>query len=87
VAYIRRLSPRLADTVEELVVEINAHTDAPEVMVRLYASLHQNILDVFNEYGVQIMTPAYEGEPPEPKVVPKDAWYTTPAERPAAGPG
>jgi hypothetical protein len=25
---------------------------------------------VFNEYGVQIMTPAYEGDPAEPKVVP-----------------
>ena len=30
---------------------------------RLYAELHRNILDVFNEYKVQIMTPAYEGDP------------------------
>ena len=29
-------------------------------MGTLYTALHQNILDVFNEYGVQIMTPAYE---------------------------
>ena len=34
-----------------------------EAMRLLYAELHRNILDVFNEYGVQIMTPAYEGDP------------------------
>ena len=38
-------------------------------MLRLDAELHRNILDIFNEYGVQIMTPAYEGDP-EPQVVP-----------------
>jgi hypothetical protein len=31
---------------------------------------------------VQIMTPAYEGDPEQPKVVPKDQWYMAPA-RPA----
>lgn len=36
------------------------------------APMHRSILDVFNEYGVQIITPAYEGDPPEPKVVPED---------------
>jgi hypothetical protein len=48
-------------------------------MNALYAALHRNILDVFNEYGVQIMTPAYEGDPPEPKVVAREAWYAAPA--------
>ena len=48
-------------------------------MARLYSALHENILDVFNEHGVQIMTPAYEGDPPTPKVVPKDQWYVAPA--------
>ena len=38
-----------------------------------------NIQDVFNEYGVQIMTPAYEGDPGEPKVVSPDRWFTAPA--------
>ena len=37
--------------------------------LRLYTALHRNMLDVFNEYGVQIMVPAYESDPPEPKVV------------------
>ncbi len=47
--------------------EINAHCSTPQLMPALYAGLHRNILDVFNEYGVQIMTPAYEGDPPEAK--------------------
>jgi hypothetical protein len=48
-------------------------------MSLLYTTLHQNILDVFNEHDVQIMTPAYEGDPEKPKVVPKDQWYVAPA--------
>lgn len=64
--------------------EINAYCDQPSAMAGLYAALHQNILDVFNEYGVQIMTPAYEGDPEQPKVVPKDQWFTAPAKPPMA---
>ena len=41
-------------------------------MLALYTALHRSILDVFNEYGVQIMTPAYEGDPEQPKVVPAE---------------
>jgi len=65
--------------------EINVYCDAPAQMIPLYTRLHQNILDVFNEYGVQIMTPAYRGDPEQPKVVPKEQWWTAPA-RPD-GPG
>jgi hypothetical protein len=28
---------------------------------------------------VQIMTPAYEGDPPEPKVVRQQDWFASPA--------
>jgi small-conductance mechanosensitive channel len=62
--------------------EINVYCDTPEAMLALYTALHRNILDVFNEYGVQIMTPAYEGDPQQPKVVPKSEWYAAPASRP-----
>jgi small-conductance mechanosensitive channel len=62
--------------------EINVYTDQPQAGPRLYAALHRSILDVFNEYGVQIMTPAYEGDPEQAKVVPKDKWF-----EPPAGPG
>jgi small-conductance mechanosensitive channel len=61
--------------------ELNAYCDDPHAMGRLYTAMHQNVLDVFNEHGVQIMTPAYEGDPEKPKVVPKDQWYQAPARR------
>jgi hypothetical protein len=48
-------------------------------MLQLYTALHRNILDVFNEYAVQIMTPGYEGDPERPKVVPRDQWFAAPA--------
>jgi len=61
-----------------VIYEINAYCDTPNKMMIVYSSLHQNILDVFNENNVQIMTPAYEGDPAEPKVVPKDKWFPAP---------
>jgi small-conductance mechanosensitive channel len=62
--------------------EINVYCTEPKAMARLYSELHRNILDVFNEFGVQIMTPAYEGDPEHPKVVPKEQWYAAPARPP-----
>jgi small-conductance mechanosensitive channel len=41
--------------------------------------LHANIQDVFNEFGVQIMSPHYLGDPQMEKVVPKDKWFAAPA--------
>jgi small-conductance mechanosensitive channel len=59
--------------------ELNAYCNNAQAMNALYTDLHRNILDVFNEHGVQIMTPAYEGDTPEPKVVPKEKWFMPPA--------
>ena len=67
--------------------ELNVYCDNPQAMGRLYAALHQHILDVFNEYGIQIMTPAYEGDPEQPKVVPKEQWFMAPAANPAPADG
>jgi small-conductance mechanosensitive channel len=61
--------------------EINVYCDRPQDSPRFYAALHRNILDVFNEYGVQIMTPAYEGDPEIAKIVPKEKWFEAPAKR------
>jgi len=61
-----------------ITYEINAYCDNPSKMMLIYSLLHQNILDVFNENNIQIMTPAYEGDPAEPKVVPKEKWFPTP---------
>jgi small-conductance mechanosensitive channel len=69
-----------------VVYELNVYCDNPAEMATLYTRLHQSILDVFNEYGVQIMTPAYEGDPGQPKVVPKEQWWTAPARPLAAAP-
>jgi small-conductance mechanosensitive channel len=64
--------------------ELNAYCNEPKKAGRLYTALHCGILDVFNEHGVQIMTPAYEGDPAEPKLVPKEKWFESPAIPPAA---
>ena len=41
--------------------------------------LHAHIQDLFNEYGVQIMSPNYLADPAAPKVVPRKNWYAAPA--------
>ncbi|HLF30038.1 MAG TPA: mechanosensitive ion channel family protein [Xanthomonadales bacterium] len=64
--------------------ELNVYCADETRMLALYSALHRNILDVFNEHGVQIMTPAYEGDPEIPKVVPPAEWYATPAGKPGA---
>jgi small-conductance mechanosensitive channel len=65
-----------------ITYELNAPIELAQAMNPTYSALHRNILDVFNEYGVGIMTPSYESDPPEPKVVPRDAWFRPPAAPP-----
>lgn len=65
--------------------ELNVYCDRPNSTASLYAALHRNILDLCNEYGVQIMTPAYEGDPKDAKVVTKDQWYAAPATQESGG--
>ncbi len=60
--------------------QLNVYCEQPTEMYRLYTELHRCVLDVFNEYGVQIMTPAYIADPAEPKVVPPEQWFAKPAE-------
>lgn len=64
--------------------EINAYCGDAQAMNELYTRLYQNILDVFNEYGVQIMTPAYVADTEPAKIVPREQWYAAPAAPPAA---
>ena len=51
--------------------ELNAFVGTAQQMLSNYAGLHRNILDVFNEYGVQIMTPHFESQP-ERRVLPQE---------------
>jgi small-conductance mechanosensitive channel len=76
------LEKRLGDFA--VVYELNVYCGDVKAMNQLYAALHRNILDVFNEYGVQIMTPAYEGDPPAPKIVAPANWHAGPAIDPTA---
>lgn len=62
--------------------ELNVHVASADDMIGRYDELHAHIQDVFNEYGVQIMTPAYEADPPEPKIVPRERWHDKPSRRP-----
>jgi small-conductance mechanosensitive channel len=74
------LIKKLADFA--VTYELNLFCPDVKAMLPMYTAMHRNILDVFNQYGIQIMTPAYEGDPAEPKIVPPKDWYTAPAVRP-----
>ena len=76
------LEKRLGDFA--VTYELNAYSHDVQAMMQLYAALHRNILDVFNACGVQIMTPAYEGDPAEPKVAPPETWHAPPELQPKA---
>jgi small-conductance mechanosensitive channel len=43
------------------------------------SALNANVQDVFNEYGVQIMSPHYHLDPAGPVVVPRERWFDSPA--------
>jgi len=51
----------------------------PSLRVATLDRLHGNILDAFNEFGVQIMSPNYEADPESRKVVPRENWFEPPA--------
>ncbi|HTM48343.1 MAG TPA: hypothetical protein VL285_06675, partial [Bryobacteraceae bacterium] len=42
-------------------------------------ALHAHIQDLFNEYGVQIMSPNYVSDPAAPKLVSRKDWFAAPA--------
>lgn len=44
--------------------------------------LHGHIQDVFNEFGVQIMSPNFIAQPDQAVLVAKENWYQAPAEAP-----
>jgi small-conductance mechanosensitive channel len=69
-----------------VIYELNVYCTNAQAMLDRYAELHRHILDVFNEYGVQIMTPAYERDPDQPKVVSRRDWYAPPAREPSGPP-
>ena len=55
--------------------------EGPVPRAILLSNLLANIQDIFNEYGVQIMSPQYIADPADPKLVAADQWYSAPAVR------
>jgi small-conductance mechanosensitive channel len=63
--------------------QLVARLEDPRRRPLVLSQLHQNIQDAFNERGVQIMSPHFEGQPDRPVVVPKSRWNTAPGDAPA----
>ena len=74
------LQTRLGDFAAQY--QVNAYCNDVSNLLQLYSRLHANIQDVFNEHGVQIMSPAYVADPETAKVVPPEKWYADPAVKP-----
>lgn len=72
----------LSDYYPEYRLACQVLRSGPTQRAEVLSALHGNIQDVFNEYGVQIMSPHYLSDPVEPKIVPKEQWYQPPAEKP-----
>lgn len=59
--------------------ELFVSVDSANERVPIQSALHASIQDVFNEHGVQIMSPHFRGQPEEAVVVPKSDWFKAPA--------
>ena len=64
----------LSDFYVEYRLVAQAIASAPRPRAQVVADLHAHLQDVFNENGVQIMSPHYLGDPGHAKVVPPAAW-------------
>jgi small-conductance mechanosensitive channel len=66
--------------------ELFASIGEPVQRIPVQSDLHANILDAFNEHGVQIMSPHFLVQPDGSVTVPKDRWYAPPARGPESTP-
>ena len=64
----------LSDFYVEYRLVAQAIASAPRPRAQVLADLHAHLQDVFNENGVQIMSPHYLGDPGHAKVVPPEHW-------------
>jgi small-conductance mechanosensitive channel len=72
----------LSDFYPEYRLVCQAVPSEPRPRAEVMSLLHANVQDVFNEHGVQIMSPHYRGDPAHAKVVPRERWYEAPAQPP-----
>ena len=71
----------------DIKYELNASHEEGELSYVALTALNRTILDAFNEFGIQIMMPAYIADPREPKMVRRDQRYSAPALPPDSGGG
>ena len=72
----------LSDFYPEYRLVCQAVPSEPRPRAEIMSLLHANVQDVFNEHGVQIMSPHYLGDPATAKVVAREQWYAAPAKPP-----
>ena len=75
----------LSDFYVEYRLVCQAIPSQPRPRAEVMQLLHSHVLDVFNEHGVQIMSPHYFNDPAQAKVVPQADWWTAPAREPQGG--
>jgi small-conductance mechanosensitive channel len=74
--------PELSDFY--VVYQITVRLEPGADRLRVLSDLHQNIQDTFNERGVQIMSPHFEGQPEDRIWVPKAKWTAAPNDPPGS---
>ncbi len=73
----RVLQTALSDFYVEYTLAVRLEEAEKRVLVM--SALNANVQDMFNEHGVQIMSPHYEGDPDGKVWVPKEKWHEPPA--------
>lgn len=68
----------LSDFYVEYRLCAQSSRDAPALRAEVISQLHSNVQDVFNENGVQIMSPHYMADTAAPQVVPPGPWASQP---------
>lgn len=62
--------------------QLNVSTEHPSIYMETLSDLYRNILDAFNEFGVQVMSPHFRQMAREKVWVPPEHWYEAPAQPP-----
>ena len=75
----RVVQTALSDYYVEYRLVAYSRLEAPVPRAEALSALHAQIQDVFNEHGVQIMSPHYVADPADAKVVPRERWFAAPA--------
>jgi small-conductance mechanosensitive channel len=73
----RVLQTGLMDFYVEYTLLVNIADPARRLAI--LSALNSQVQDVFNEFGVQIMSPNYEADPDTPKLVAREDWIRPPA--------